>query len=60
MKRTNKKELYLVIDLIDHYKSTICRNKVEIANVIGVHRNSIDNIDKSAIIKHYLVLVQDV
>ena len=60
MKRINKKEMYLVIDLEDHYKSTICRSKVDIANVIGIHRNSIDKLDKPTILKHYLVLKQDV
>ena len=60
MKRINKDELYLVIDLIDHYKSVICRHKVEVAKVVGIHRNSIDKLDKPTIIKHYLVLSQDV
>jgi len=60
MGRKNKKEMYLVIDLVDHYKSVICRHKVEIADVIGIHRNSVDLTEKSTIIKHYLVLRQDV
>lgn len=60
MKRIHKKEMYLVIDLVDHYKSVICRNKVDIADVIGIHRNSVDLPEKTTIIKHYLVLRQDV
>ena len=60
MKRIHKKEMYLIIDLVDHYKSSICRHKVDVADVIGIHRNSIDLTEKSTIIKHYLVLKQDV
>lgn len=60
MKRINKDKLYLIIDLEDHYKSVICRHKVEVAKVIGIHRNSVDLAEKSTIIKHYLVLKQDV
>lgn len=52
MKTSDK--LYLVINLMKMEDSTICRTIIDVANIIGMHRNSIDPLN-AQIYRHFFV-----
>jgi hypothetical protein len=52
-------KFYLVVDFLDLQKSTICRSMIDVASVVGMHRNSILP-DKDKIYNHFYVKPVDV
>lgn len=54
-----KRSHFMVIDLINHRNSHICRSKQAIARVVGMHVNSIDP-DKRDMYGSFLVISTDI
>lgn len=59
MKKGNKRSYYVVIDLIDHRNTVLCRSISSVSEAIGVDRRTID-LTKQDVYKTHLVLVCDV
>lgn len=59
MRKAKKRSYYVVIDLIDHRNTVLCRSISSVSDHIGVDRRTID-LTKQDIYKAHLVLVRDV
>ena len=59
MRKAKKRSYYVVIDLIDHRNTVLCRSISSVSDTIGVDRRTID-LTKQDVYKLHLVLMRDV